>query len=338
VDRRRFLGAALAGGAALTLGGLHRALGAPAGGAATAGPIPTRPLGRTGHRVTLFALGGQALIEKEGKRAREQAVALIHRALDLGVNYCDTAPLYGPSQDYFGEVMKTRRRETFLATKTDDRTRDGSLRLLEDSLKRLHTDQIDLWQLHHMGPKEDFDAAFDKGGALEALVKARDEKTVRFLGITGHHDPATLLEGIRRFDFDCILMALNAADRHHLPFQDELLRTAVEKKMGIVGMKVPAHGRLIKRAGLKMKECVDYVWSLPVSTIIVGCDSIAQLEENVALARAFKPLDQARMAAIEARTRKQALQCSWYKRGSVAPWASREPYDGSASASRPRHA
>jgi hypothetical protein len=334
IDRRRFLGTALAGGAAVTLGGL----GVPVAAAEAAGPIPTRPLGRTGHQVTLFSLGGQALIENESRRTRDQAVALIHRALDLGVNYCDTAPLYGPSQDYFGEVMKTRRRDTFLATKTDDRTRDGSLRLLEDSLRRLHTDRIDLWQLHHMGPKEDFDAAFGKGGALEALVKARDEKTVRFLGITGHYDPAALLDGIRRFDFDCILMALNAADRHHLPFQDELLRTAVDKKMGIIGMKVPAHGRLIKRAGLKMKDCVDYVWSLPVSTIIVGCDTIAQLEENVALARAFKPLDKGQMAAIEGRTKKEALQCSWYKRGSVDPWAHHEPYDGSGTASRHSHA
>jgi hypothetical protein len=251
---------------------------------------------------------------------RERAVALLHRALDLGVNYCDTAPLYGPSQDYFGEVMKTRRRETFLATKTDDRTRDGSLRLLEESLRRLHTDQVDLWQVHHVGSQRDLDRVFAKGGAIEALRRARDEKTTRFLGITGHFDPASLLEGIRRFDFDCILLALNAADRHHLPFQDDLLDAAVERKMGIIGMKVPARGRLLARAGLTMKDCVDYVWSLPVSTVIVGCDSIPQLEENVALARAFRPLDRDRMAALEARTRTEGLQCSWYKRGSVEPW------------------
>jgi hypothetical protein len=290
----------------------------PAG--AAAGRLPTRPLGRTGHAVTLFALGGQSLLEQKGGKIRDRAVALIHRALDLGVNYCDTAPLYGPSQDYFGEVMKTRRRETFLATKTDDRGRDGSLRLLDDSLRRLHTDRIDLWQMHHVGSMDDLERAFRKGGAIEAMTKARDEKTVRFLGITGHYDPASLLEGIRRFDFDCILMALNAADRHHLPFQEDLLKTAVAKRMGIIGMKVPARGRLLERARLSMKDCVDYVWSLPVSTVIIGCDSIAQLEQNVALARAFRPLDGARMAALEARTGDEALQCSWYKRGSVEPW------------------
>ncbi len=321
VNRRKFIGTALIGGAALGLGGLDGALsGTGAGDAArSAGPpMPARPLGRTGHRVKLFSLGGQSLLEKKGTRKR--SVALIHRALDLGVNYCDTAPLYGPSQDYFGEVMKTRHKETFLATKTDDRTRDGSLRLLEDSLRRLQTDRIDLWQLHHIGSMDDLNEAFRKGGAIEALAKARDEKTVRYLGITGHYDPASLLEGIRRFDFDCILMALNAADPHHLPFQQALLRTAVEKKMGIIGMKVPARGRLLERAGITMKDCVDYVWSLPVSTVIIGCDSIPQLEENVALARAFEPLDPDRMAALESRTKEEALVCSWYKRGSADPW------------------
>jgi hypothetical protein len=320
VDRRSFLRGAVLGGAGLSLGAL-RPLAEPAGGTLpTAAPLPARPLGRTGHQVGIFSLGGQSLLERRGSADRDRKIALIHRALDLGVNYCDTAPLYGPSQDTFGEVMKTRRKETFLATKTDDRTRDGSLRLLEESLRRLHTDQVDLWQLHHIGSMEDLESVFRKGGALEALVRAREEKLVRFLGITGHYDPASLLEGIRRFDFDCILMALNAADRHHLPFQDDLLRTAAEQKMGIIGMKVPARGRLIEKAGLTMKECAEYVWSLPVSTVIIGCDSVGQLEENVALARRFKPLSAARMAALEDRTRSAGKVCSWYKRGSVEPW------------------
>jgi len=331
IDRRTFIGTALVGGAAIGLTGLDGAPrespATPQGGAnaasgapATTAPMPARPLGRTGHQVALFSMGGQALLEQKGSRVRDKAVALINRALDLGVNYCDTAPLYGPSQDYFGEVMKTRRKETFLATKTDNRSRDGSLRLLEDSLRRLHTDRIDLWQIHHVGSMEDLDKAFAKGGAIEAIAKARDEKTVRFAGITGHFDPASLLEGIRRFDFDCILMALNAADRHHLPFQEQLLKTAADKKMGVIGMKVPARGRLLDRAGLKMKDCVDYVWSLPVSTVIIGCDSVEQLEQNVSLAREFRPLDDDARFAIETRTKETALQCSWYKRDSVEPW------------------
>ncbi|MEE9218048.1 MAG: aldo/keto reductase [Acidobacteriota bacterium] len=320
IDRRTFLRTALMGSASLGLAGTVVLPEATARAASAAPPLPTRALGRTGHQVTLFSLGGQSLIEEEDGNTRERAVALIHRALDLGVNYCDTAPLYGSSQDYFGEVLKSRRQETFLASKTDDRTRDGSLRLLEDSLRRLHTERLDLWQLHHVGSMEDLESVFRKGGAIEAMVKARDEGTVRFLGITGHYDPASLLEGIRRFDFDCILLALNAADPHHLPFQDELLKTAVEKRLGIIGMKVPARGRLLQEAGLSMKECVDYAWTLPVSTIIVGCASIENLEENVRLAREFRPLTPAQVAGIEKRTRQKALHCSWYKKDSVEPW------------------
>ena len=331
VDRRTFLKAGLTGSAGISLGVLHARPGAagPAepksapAGAAPGEPLPgmpRRPLGRTGHEVALFSLGGQATLEQEGAKARDSAVAIINRALDLGVNYCDTAPLYGPSQDYFGEVMKTRRKETFLATKTDDRTRDGSLRLLEASLRRLHTDHVDLWQMHHVGSRADLESAFAKGGALEAMVRAKEEKSARFLGITGHYDPASLLEGLRRFDFDCILMALNAADRHHLPFQEDLLSTAVSKKLGIIGMKVPARGRLLKQAGLSMKECVGYTWTFPVSTVIIGCDTVAQLEENVALARAFRPLPAEAMAKIEARTRETARTCGWYKRGGSQPW------------------
>ena len=314
VDRRAFLRTGLAGaaGLGLGLGGSRQHLYAQ-----PAEPeMPKRALGRTGYSVALFSLGGQSTLEHSSRVAREMAVSIINRALDLGVNYCDTAPLYGPSQDYYGEVMKTRRKEAFLASKTDDRTRDGSLRLLESSLRRLQTDHLDLWQLHQVGGRDDLDAAFSKGGALEALVQARDEKLVRFLGITGHYDPASLREGIRRFDFDCILMALNAADRHHLPFQDELLQEAVAKKMGIIGMKVPARGRLLQQAGLSMKECVDYVWTLPVSTVIIGCDSIQQLEQNVSLAKGFKPLSASSMAKIEMRTREAAPTCAWYKRGS----------------------
>ena len=327
MDRREFVKAGLVGGAGFGLGGLDllRAQGGKAPSSSAPAPasteeMPKRPLGRTGHQVTLFSLGGQALLEQKGSDTRGKAVAVIHRALDLGVNYCDTAPLYGPSQDYFGEVMKTRRRETFLASKTDDRSRDGSLRLLEQSLKRLNTDRLDLWQLHHVGSMDDLESIFRKAGALEALVKAREEKTVRFLGITGHFDPASLLEGIRRFDFDCILMALNAADRHHLPFQEELLREATTRKMGIIGMKVPARGRLLQKAGLSMKECVDYVWSLPVSTVIIGCGSAREVEENVALARGFRPMAPEALAALESRTRETARVCAWYKRGAEEPW------------------
>jgi predicted aldo/keto reductase-like oxidoreductase len=238
----------------------------------------------------------------------------------------------GLSQRYIGQVMKRRRRETFLATKTHDRTRDGSLRLLDESLKLLQTDHVDLWQLHHLSYMDDVERIFSKGGAIEALRQAREQKLVRFLGITGHTDPEVLMEAIRRFPFDNILMAVNAADRHHLSFAEKLLPLAVEREMGIVGMKIPARGRLLaapatattpykfpegmKPGNLAMRDALYYVLSLPVSTVIIGCDTVAQLEENVRLAREFTPLNETRMAALTAKTEPLARQALFFRRWS----------------------
>ena len=153
--------------------------------------MPTRNLGRTGFRVGVFSLGGQSAIERGSNEA--VAVPIVERALDLGVNYIDTSSIYGGperwSERYIGQVMKRRRSEAFLASKTKERTRDGSLRMLEESLKLLNTDHLDLWQLHDVGTLGDVNEVFAKGGAMEALVEAREQKMVRFLGLTGHHRP-----------------------------------------------------------------------------------------------------------------------------------------------------
>lgn len=300
----------------------------------TADAMPTRNLGKTGFRVGVFSLGGQAAIEKAENDA--VAVPLIEKALDLGVNYVDTSARYGGearwSERYFGQVMEKRRSEVFLATKTHDRTRDGSLKILETSLKLLRTDRVDLWQLHAMATMDDVEKVTAKGGALDAFREARDQKLVRFLGLTGHTDPGVLAEAIRRFPFDVILMAVNAADPHHLPFGSELLSLAVEREMGIVGMKIPARGRILAgyappppeqqrgaikatRTGtLSMPEAMRYVLSLPVSTVIVGCDSIGQLEENVAIARSFTPLSREQMASLEKKAEPVAKQSLWFRR------------------------
>ncbi len=297
---------------------------------ATTDSMPTRNLGKTGYRVGIFCLGGQATVEQPDKEA--EAVAIVERALDLGINYLDTAPQYGGprrwSQRYVGQVMKRRRNEAYLASKTHDRTRDGSLKLLEESLTLLNTDHLDAWQLHHVSNADDVERIFAKGGALEAMQQAREQKMVRFLGVTGHTDPEVLMECLRRFPFDQILMAVNAADPHHLSFQEKLLPMAVEKQMGIIGMKIPSRGRLIsnwppvgpygggkKQAGpLNIKDALYYVLSLPVSTVIIGCDSIAQLEENVRLAREFTPLSEAQRTAIAAKTEGVAREALFFRR------------------------
>lgn len=250
-NRREFLklgglaAAAVVGQAALPT--VSRAAAETSPNPAKANAMPTRNLGKTGHRVGIFSLGGQAALERGHND--DVAVPLINRALDLGVNYLDTSSIYGGperwSEHYLGQVMNRRRAEAFLASKTKERTRDASLRMLEKSLQLLQTDHLDLWQLHDVGTMTDLDAIFAKGGAMEALLQARDQKLVRFLGITGHHRPDSLMEGIRRYPFDCILMALNGADKHHFSFMDQLLPLAVEKQMGIIGMKVPARGRIL---------------------------------------------------------------------------------------------
>ncbi len=299
---------------------------------ATPQAMPTRNLGRTGFRVGIFSLGGQAAVEQPRKEA--EAVAIVEKAIDLGINYIDTAPQYGGtgrwSQRYIGQVMKRRRNEVYLASKTHDRTRDGSLKLLEESLRLLNTDHLDAWQLHHVSSKDDVDQIFAKGGAIEAILQAREQKMVRFLGVTGHTDPEVLMECLRRFPFDQILMAVNAADPHHLSFEQELLPMAVEKQMGIIGMKIPARGRLLsnwpavgpyatgkKQPGpLGIRDAFYYVLSLPVSTVIIGCDSVEQLAENVRLAREFTPLSEQQRAALTAKAEPVAHEALFFRRWS----------------------
>lgn len=303
--------------------------------------MPTRNLGKTGYKVGIFSLGGQASLEKAHNE--DVAVPIIERALDLGINYIDTSSIYGGperwSEQYVGKVMQHRRGETFLATKTKERTREGSMRMLETSLKLLQTDHIDLWQLHDIGTMTDINEIFGKGGAMEALLAARDQKIVRYLGITGHYRPDALIEAIHRYPFDTILMAVNAADPHHFSFSEQLLPLAVEKQMGIIGMKVPARGRILATwtpppieqqkhmwegmvlaptpGTIDMRQAMYYSLSLPVSTVIIGCDTIAQLEENLQLAREFTPLSQQQMAALTQKTEpvsKQSLFFRFYER------------------------
>jgi len=306
---------------------------------ATPHAMPTRNLGKTGYKVGIFSLGGQAAIERPDNAA--VAVPIIEKALELGVNYIDTSSIYGGpqrwSEQYVGQVMKTRRSEAFLASKTKERTKEGSLRMLETSLKLLNTDHLDLWQLHDIGTDNEVQQIFAKGGAMEALLQAKDEKMVRFLGITGHFRPEPLVDCIRRYPFDTILMAVNAADPHHYSFSAELLPLAVEKQMGIIGMKVPARGRILSSwtppsleqqkhmwegmvpaptpGTLDMKQAMYYSLSLPVSTVIIGCDSVAQLEHNVQLAREFTPLNDQQMAVLVEKAgpvSKQALFFRFY--------------------------
>ena len=260
-------------------------------------------------------MGGEGVLRTHGRKL--EAVAVIHRALDQGVTYCDTAPAYAGSLDYYGAALGERRSQIFLASKTHDRTRDGSLRLLDESLERAHTDHLDLWQLHDLRTLADLQMIFGRGGALEALVYAREQGRVKYLGLTGHHDPAILLEAMRRFEFDTVLIALNCADTHRLSFAHTVLPEAVRQGMGVIGMKVYAAGVLLRQgaSSLTSTEAMGYVLSLPgVSTVIIGCSSPAEVDDNASNARKIQPFDEATMRALEDKTRSRAATFTSYKR------------------------
>ena len=327
LNRRQFLGTSMAGTAGIAM------VSKPAFATASSTPnrpegdhpfnsrtfsaMPTNALGKTGYKVGVLSLGGQAAIETEGKEDLSEKI--INRALDLGINYIDTAASYGRglSQINIGRVMKTRRNETFLATKTHLRSYDESMRLLEESLTNLQTDHLDTWQLHNVKTQEQVDQIFADDGAIKAFEKARSEGMVRFLGITGHFEPLVLKQCIERFDFDTILMAVNGADVHYLSFKNYLLPEAQKKGMGIISMKVTTRGRMLstwtpppiaeqsssnatdKPGALTIKEALQYNMTLPVSTTIIGVDDVAQIEENVKIASEFSPLSSDEMADIE---------------------------------------
>ena len=355
-DRRRFLETGGAVAAGLLAHGCqsttNQVAPPPANPAAPPGPrteaaMPTRNLGRTGYKVGIFSLGGQSAVEKPNNF--DVAVPLIERALDLGVNFIDTAPFYGRperwSEQYIGRVMEHRRNEVFLATKSKERTRDGALRDIEQSLKLMKTDHIDLWLLHNIATAEEVEACFAKGGAMEAFTRMQEQKVARFLGVAAHYHPEPVIDCLNRHPFDATILAINAADSHNpYSFTKQLLPLALEKQMGVIGMKVAARGRILSswtpppveeqqrswegvatRPGtLTMREAADYVLSLAVSTVIVGCDDLAQLEENVKIAREFTPLSPAQMAALAekvAPVSKQALFFAYEPRTKEGPAA-----------------
>jgi predicted aldo/keto reductase-like oxidoreductase len=218
--------------------------------------------------------------------------------------------------DYHGATLGERRRSIFLASKTADRTLDGSRRVLDQSLRRLRTDRLDLWQLHDLRTMSEVDAIFSKRGAIHALTEAREQGRVRFLGLTGHHDPDVLLEAMRRFDFDTLLVALNVADVHRRSFARLVLPEAARRGMGVIAMKVFGGGRLAgPDAPCSLDEAFGYALSLPgVSCAVIGCSSPAEVEANAALAGRFTPLADEQLRWLERKSLPRQADLTWYKR------------------------
>ncbi|HWQ22181.1 MAG TPA: aldo/keto reductase [Clostridia bacterium] len=246
-----------------------------------------RPFGKTGVELPILSLGCQRLVNEEGCD-QDHAVAIIERALQRGISYFDTAPAYseGESERRVGLVAMSRRMDMWIATKVNETTRDGARRQLEASLGRLQTDHVEEVRLHNVFSFDRLDAMTGKGGALHALTEARDEGLVRFISISGHANPQVLVEAIRRFPFDTALCAVSALDHFIYSFAEEFLPFALQKCMGVVGMKVLGFKALAE----DWKRALRYSMALPVTTVITGCSTIEQLDGNIDVAESFVPM------------------------------------------------
>jgi predicted aldo/keto reductase-like oxidoreductase len=274
--------------------------------------IPKRKLGKTGVEVTILGLGGEGVLRTHGyDRA---AYDLINRALDLGINYCESARAYDGSESYYGKALRERRGEVFLTSKSHDRKKAGALAHLTQTLRNMQTDHLDLWQVHDVRTDADIKEIFAPGGAIEAFVEAKEKGLVRFIGVTGHHDPAVIRACIERFPFDTVLLPVNPAEPAHESFIDEALPSARERNMGIIGMKVYLRGFAAKIPGYTgMEPFFRFALSQPVSTVVIGCDDLRQLEENVRFASSFQPVTGEESAALVRHVAPFARKLMYYK-------------------------
>ena len=293
--------------------------------------LPTRTFGKTGERLPVLAIGcGNRLWA--GYRTKDRGLEALEMALASGVRYFDTAQAYGDgtSESWVGEATQARRHEVFLATKTRSRTYDEVLSSVEASLKRLRTDRLDVLHIHSLRYQDDLDQ-IEKGRAIDALLRLRDEKAVRFIGVTSHADPETLAVALDRYDLDCTQMALNAGLQGRSPdgagywkrggvsdmfgeplpprpspgssFEDVALPVAVRKNLGIVGMKVTAQEGLIGQGREKASaaDLLRYVLSLPVSVVTIGMPQLHMIRENTEYVRSFQPMKSSEMRELSGR-------------------------------------
>jgi uncharacterized protein len=292
---------------------------------ASATGLPTRPLGRTGERVSILGLGGWDI----GTITDDlQSIRFMHAALDEGVTFFDNSWDYhdGRSEELMGRAlaMDGRRQQVFLMTKVCDRDRVGARRQLEDSLRRLRTDHIDLWQFHEINWAEDPDWVFDQGG-IEAALEARRAGKVRFVGFTGHKQPSHLLAMLAKpFEWDACQMPNNVMDASYRSFQKDVVPACLAKGTGVVGMKgLGGYGAaILKEGGIPAATAYRYALSQPVATQVSGMSSLRELRENVAVARSLVPMSAAEQADLVARAKGAARQ------GRCEPFKSTTEFEG----------
>ncbi|HEY3999775.1 MAG TPA: aldo/keto reductase [Candidatus Xenobia bacterium] len=280
--------------------------------------LPTRPLGKTGVHVSIFGLGGEGILRTFGEDAAAQAV--IEQAQQSGVTYYDCARAYAGSESYYGLVYRKLPKETrqklFQASKTAQRTAARAIADLDTTLRNMHLDHLDLWQIHDVREPQELDILSSPGGALEAADQARRAGKVRFVGVTGHYDPTVLSQALDLYPFDTVLLPVNPVEPHHDSFLSDTLPKAVAKGMGIIGMKVPLRGFLLSpKVGLSMDDAIRYALSQPISTAIIGCAAPDEVVENAEIATRFTPMTAEEQAALVERTRRFSSQLLFYKKG-----------------------
>ena len=298
--RREFLQTGIAATAAT-------ALTADAGHAADAG-LPTRPLGKTGVNVSILSLGGWHIGDVKDK---DEAIRIMHAAIDEGLTFFDNAWDYhdGGSEEIMGKALSQggKREKVFLMTKNCDRDAAGTRKHLEDSLRRLKTDHLDLWQFHEINYDNDPDWIVEKGGLGEAL-KAQKEGKVRFLGFTGHKSPHIHLKMLPVHPWATVQMPTNVCDHYYRSFVGEVLPAAQKQGTAVIGMKSlgGGKGRLVQEKVCTAEEAIRYALTQPVAAVVVGIDSMDVLKKNVAIARGFKPLTADEQDRLLAKVKPQA--------------------------------
>ena len=300
-NRREFLQATTAG---LAVTGL---LGAVDAGQLNDGGIPLRRLGKTGEVVSLLCLGGHSCTNPK-KLSEQESLRLIRRAVDEGIHFMDNCWDYhdGGAEEWMGKALSEggRRDKVFLMTKVCGRTAKEAESNLEDSLRRLRTDRIDLWQFHELVYDNDPDWVFEDGGAIEAGLKALKDGKVRYLGFTGHKDPSIHLKMLSKpYDWASVQMPLNVMDVHYRSFQKQVLPELVRRGIAPLAMKsLGGDGKIVSAAGIPVEDALRYVLSLPIATLVSGIDSERVLDQNLRIVRNFQPLSEDERRALELRT------------------------------------
>ena len=274
--------------------------------------IPKRTLGKTGVEVTILGLGGEGMLRTFGHE--QEAYPLINRAIDLGINYFESARAYSGSESYYGLALKERRRDIFLTSKSHARDKQGALAHLHETPTNMKTDYLDLWQVHDVRTEEDTEEIFGPRGALEAFREARDKGMVRFIGVTGHHDPLITKRCIEMFDFDTVLIPVNPAEPFYKSYTDTVIPPASQKGMGIVAMKVYFRGFAARIPDYRgMEPFFRFALSQPVTTAVIGCDDTRQLEENVSFASSYTAMSQKEQNELLEFVAPYARQLMYYK-------------------------